>query len=148
MFQRAGSTSNAHVGKDFEQLALSFFQGQGIHLRPNFAVLVGAKDHKKSHCFDFGCENQKIIVECKSHKWTSGSNIPSAKLTVWNEAMYYFSIAPADYKKILFVLHDDCSKRKMSLAEYYYKTYRHMIPNNTEIFEFCESEKTVINAYK
>lgn len=44
---------------------------------------------KKKHSFDLGCKDKKI-VECKSHKWTSGGNIPSAKLNVWNEAMYYF----------------------------------------------------------
>jgi hypothetical protein len=25
--------------------------------------------------------------------------VPSAKLTVWNEAMYYFHVAPAQYKR-------------------------------------------------
>ena len=30
--------------------------------------------------------------------------MPSAKMTVWNEAMYYFHIAPALYWKIFFVL--------------------------------------------
>ncbi|WP_201087274.1 hypothetical protein [Serratia plymuthica] len=54
---------------------------------------------KKSHRFDLGCAEQKILVECKSHRWTIGNNIPSAKLTVWNEAMFYFYSAPAEYRK-------------------------------------------------
>ena len=28
--------------------------------------------------------------------------MPSAKMTVWNEAMYYFHIAPKQYRKIMF----------------------------------------------
>ena len=75
----------------------------------NFAVEVGLTD-KKKHCFDLGSANPKIIVECKSHKWTAGANVPSAKMTVWNEAMYYFHLAPKAFRKILFVLHDRRSK--------------------------------------
>jgi hypothetical protein len=112
MFQRAGSISNAHVGKDFELLAKSFFEKQGVSLQENFGLPIGVGSKKKNHSFDLGSDSPKIIVECKSHKWTAGANIPSAKLTVWNEAMYYFLIAPEGYRKILFVLHDYSEKRK------------------------------------
>ncbi|MFM2486306.1 hypothetical protein [Celerinatantimonas yamalensis] len=87
-FQRIGSKSNAHVGSEFESAASKFFLNQGIKLTPNFKIEVGVSKLKKEHAFDFGCAEQKIIVECKAHKWTTGGNVPSAKLTVWNEAMY------------------------------------------------------------
>src|SRR5712691_10463635 len=102
--QRVGSVSNAHVGADFERVALEFFAKQGIVLSRHFRVKLGLSK-KKVHCFDLGTAHEKIIVECKSHRWTAGARVPSAKMTVWNEAMYYFYLAPSDYRKILFVLH-------------------------------------------
>lgn len=94
---------------------------------------------KKQHNFDLG--NQDIIVECKSHKWTASDNIPSAKLTVWNEAMYYFLISPENYRKIFFVLKSYSHKRDITLAKYYIKTYKHLIPNDVEFWEYDENTK-------
>jgi len=96
---------------------------------------------KKEHAFDLGSKKQKIIVECKSHRWTSGDNVPSAKMTVWNEAMYYFSMAPKEYRKIMFVLKDMSKKRKQTIAEYYLHTYNHLVPNDVEFWEYDEATK-------
>ena len=102
-FQRIGSKSNAHVGREFESAASKFFLSQGITLVPNLKVEVGVSNLKKQHAFDLGCIDQQIIVECKAHKWTTGGNVPSAKLTVWNEAMYYFiQLQPVSEKLCLF----------------------------------------------
>lgn len=49
-------------------------------------------------------------------------------MTVWNEAMYYFLLAPIEYRKILFVLKDYSPKRKGTLAEYFVRTNKHLIP--------------------
>src|SRR5689334_20912725 len=103
-FQRMGAVSNSHAGNHFESVARAFFAAQGIALTNNFAVPVGVGDTKKRHRFDLGSENPPVLVESKSHTWTTGGNMPSAKMTVWNEAMYYFHVAPASYRKILFVL--------------------------------------------
>ncbi|MDZ4245919.1 MAG: hypothetical protein U1D67_02245, partial [Dehalococcoidia bacterium] len=89
-FQRIGSVSNAHVGRDFELVAKKYFQQHGIMLVANYAVPVGVGSQKKNHQFDLGSAEPPVVVECKSHRWTTGGNIPSAKITVWNEAMYYF----------------------------------------------------------
>ena len=103
-FQRIGAKSNAQVGKDFEIAALKFFNSDGLNLNRDVKVKVGIGNIKKEHAFDLGCKKQKIIVECKSHKWTSGGNVPSAKLTVWNEAMFYFVASPDGFRKIMFGL--------------------------------------------
>ena len=143
-FQRIGSISNAHVGKDFELIAQSFFQQQGLLLKANHKIEIGIGAIKKGHFFDLGCDNQKVIAECKSHRWTTGENIPSAKLTVWNEAMFYFHLAPSSYRKIMFVLHDFSQRRNLTLAEYYLKIYGHMIPKGVEFWEYKESEQLAI----
>ena len=70
--QRVGSVSNAHVGADFERVALEFFANQGIVLSRNFALELGLTK-KKTHCFDLGTVKEQIIVECKSHRWTARS---------------------------------------------------------------------------
>ena len=137
--QRIGAKSNAHVGREFELATKEFFASQGLNLVLNVKVDVGIGATTKKHAFDLGCEDKKVLVECKSHKWTApNDNVPSAKLTVWNEAMYYFLLAPTGYRKIMFVLSDYSDKRKETLAAYYLRTYRHMIPNDVELWEFDE----------
>ena len=66
--------------------------------------------------------------------------MPSAKLTVWNEAMFYFHLAPTHYRKMFFVLLHKHEKRKESLAEYYLRLYAHLIPKDVEIWEFAVDE--------
>lgn len=137
-FQRDGSISNAQVGNDFENAIKDYFLQQGISLVGKFILPIGIGEIKKAHAFDLGSSNPKVIVECKSHKWTVGNNVPSAKVTVWNEAMYYFAVAPADYRKIFMVLRDFSAARKETLAEYYLRTYGHLVPLDVEIWEFDE----------
>ena len=138
-FQRPGSISNAHVGRAFEAKASAYFAAQDIYLEKDFSLPVGVEFQKKARSFDLGSEEKKIIVECKSHKWTSGGNIPSAKITVWNEAMYYFHLAPSSYRKVLFVLRDYSSRRQETLAEYYIRNYGHLIPSDVEFVEYDET---------
>ncbi|TVZ39754.1 hypothetical protein P886_4162 [Alteromonadaceae bacterium 2753L.S.0a.02] len=141
-FQRLGSISNAQAGKDFEKIAQEFFKKEGLILDFNLKIPVGIGEITKLHAFDLGCLEQRVLVECKSHKWTSGDNVPSAKLTVWNEAMYYFFAAPDNYRKIMFVLCDFSEKRQESLAEYYLRTYQHLVPSGVEFWEYDEEEAT------
>lgn len=105
---------------------------------------IGIGDKKKEHRFDLGSASAEIIVECKSHKWTASGNVPSAKMTVWNEAMYYFAIAPEDYRKILFVLRDYSDKKGETLAEYYIRTHEHLVPDEVEIWEYDEDARETI----
>lgn len=144
--QRVGAISNSHVGADFERVALKYFAKQGIALARNFPVKLGLST-KKVHCFDLGTANEKILIECKSHRWTIGACVPSAKMTVWNEAMFYFHLAPSKYRKILFVLHDRCDKRGgESLLAYYKRTYSHLIPGGVEFLEWDEDFGDVVRA--
>lgn len=135
-YQRAGSASNTQVGNTFEGLVGQYFSQIGIPLASDFSLPVGVATIKKQHAFDLGSSQSKIIVECKSHTWTSGGNTPSAKMTTWNEAMYYFLAAPREYRKILVVLRDFSPKRAQTLATYYIRTYNHMIPPGVEIWEY------------
>ncbi len=140
-FQRIGSKSNAQVGNDFEKLAKGVLEKKfNCSFSCNYSIEIGLSK-KKKHNFDLG--NDNILVECKSHKWTSGDNVPSAKLTVWNEAMYYFMLSPKGYRKIFFVLKDFNQKKQETLAEYYTRTYFHLIPDDVEIWEY-DKKKSII----
>jgi len=61
--------------------------------------------------------------------------VPSGKIAKWNEAVYCLSLAPQQYRKILFVLRDYSVKRQETLATYYCRTYAHLIPDYVEIIE-------------
>lgn len=137
-FQRVGSISNAHVGREFEEAAQLFFAETGIELQPGFIAPVGYKI-KKFHKFDLGSEKPPILVECKSYTWTSGGNSPSAKIRALNEVMLLFSLAPRRYRKILFLLKH--LRKDVSLATHYIKTQGHLIGPNIEIWEFDLDQK-------
>lgn len=141
--QRSGSQSNAEAGRALEQVAKSFFASQGIDLQIGHTLLLGHGARKKGRAFDLGCDRQKVLVECKSLKWRHGGNVPSAKISVLNEAMFYFHLAPEEYRKILFMLHHKCDRRGVTLAEYYLATYGHLIPSNVEFFEYDEEKRAV-----
>ena len=138
-FQRIGSISNSQVGHDFERCAQQFFLRQGLQLLTDYNVEVGVGSAKKPRAFDLGSPEPKVIVECKSHRWTAGHNVPSAKITVWNEAMYYFHIAPKGYRKIMFVLKSLRRGDGESLSHYYLRTYNHLIPDGVEFWEYDET---------
>jgi hypothetical protein len=143
-FQRVGSKSNAQVGNDFEIAALKFLNVDGLNLKRDVKIEVGIGEIKKEHAFDLGCIKQKVIVECKSHKWTAGGNVPSAKLTVWNEAMFYFVASPEGFRKIMFVLYDYSEKRNETLAQYYLRTYKHLVPSDVEFWEYSETTSVAL----
>jgi len=71
-FQRIGSVSNTHAGREFEEAAQTFLAETGVRLQQNFPVSVGYK-LKKVHRFDLGSEEPPILVECKSYTWTSAA---------------------------------------------------------------------------
>jgi len=136
--QREGFNSNSQVGANFENIAYEYFtKKEDIILEKNYEIKLGL-EIKKKHKFDFGNEN--IIIECKSHIWTNGKNVPSAKMSVWNEAMFYFNLAPKKYKKIFFVLMDYSQKRCKTLLQYYIENYYQFIPKDVIFYEYFSDD--------
>lgn len=85
-----------------------------------------------------------MLVECESHSWTAGDNSPSAKMTVWTEAMYYFHVAPANYRKVLFTLKSLRRRNGMSLANYYASRWSHLVPPGVEIWEWAVEDENAL----
>ena len=142
-FQREGSTSNSHVGRDFEQRARTALAKRGLRLTFDHKVPCGLAKVRKEHSFDLGSEDPKVIVECKSHTWTSGGNVPSAKMKNWAEAMFYFHMAPHDYRKIFVAERSVRRGRNESLLSYFLRTQAHMIPSDVEFWELKGDEPII-----
>ena len=139
-FQRDGSISNSHVGRAFENRARKALAKYDLRLNPDHKVPCGLGAVQKDHSFDLGSENPRVIVECKSHTWTAGGNVPSAKMKNWAEAMFYFHMAPRDYRKIFFVERSVRRGRSESLLSYFMRTQAHMIPPDVECWELDGDE--------
>jgi len=140
-FQRKGAKSNSHVGREFEIKCQKLLARKGMSLTLGLQIQIGING-KKPHKFDLGSETGKVLVECKAHTWTKTGNVPSAKMTEWNEAMYYFHSAPKDYEKILFVQRDFNPKKQETLAQYYLRTNGHLIPKDVQLWEYDEAKDT------
>lgn len=145
-FQRKNSKSNAQVGKDFEKLVRNLLSEEFPSLEKNVSFEIGF-EQKKSHKFDLGSIEQKIIIECKSHTWTESNKVPSAKMTTWDQTLLYFSLAPNDLKKIFVVKKDMNSRTNESLCEYYLRTHNHLIPSGVEFRELDEESKILSITY-
>ena len=142
-FQRDGSISNSHVGRAFEDRARNALAKCGLPLTPDHKVPCGLGPVRKDHSFDLGSEDPRVIVECKSHTWTSGGNVPSAKMKNWAEAMFYFHMAPPRYRKIFFVERSVRRGQGESLLSYFLRTQAHMIPPDVEFWELDGDELAV-----
>jgi hypothetical protein len=94
MLKRSGCATHSHPAGRRDQMARTIGQGARFNVFSNDSSLLkesiqqSFSAKKKIHCFDLAAANEKIIVECKSHRWRAGARVPSAKMTVWNEAMY------------------------------------------------------------
>ena len=60
--------------------------------------------------------------------------MPSGKIRGLNEAAFFLSFLK-DYEKYIVILYSYHPKRKQTLAEYYFETYRHLL-GNIRVAEF------------
>ena len=141
-YQRKGAKSNTQVGRDFEEKAREYLENElGVSFDVTTDIEIGLQD-KKEHAFDLVCRETKIVVECKSHTWTEGQNVPSAKITTWIKEMYYFHLLSSDFRKIFFFKKDVSEKRRESLGEYFIRNNKHLIPADVEFWEYDEDKNT------
>ena len=128
------NSDNPKNGADFQKKVKVWFEKKynlTFDLEKKIAIGNPPKDHK----FDIVCESKKIAIECKRYTWTETGNVPSAKMGFTNEAAFYLSFLSDDYDKRIVMLRSFNSKRQESLAEYYYRTYKHLI-GDIRIFEY------------
>ena len=141
-FQREGAISNTHVGREFEDAVHEYFARKGLRMEFDFKVDCGVSHQKKLHAFDLGSHDPAVIVECKAQIWTSGGNVPSAKMKNWAEAMYYFHMAPREYRKMFVAVRSHRARGNESLLAYFVRNQYHLIPDDVELWEFDMARQT------
>ena len=135
------NSDNPINGAIFQKQVLEWFRG---HYKVSFSLekKIPIGNPPKDHKFDIVADNDLIAIECKRYTWTESGNVPSAKMGFTNEAAFYLSFLPDAYKKIIVMLRSYHPKRKESLAEYYHRTYRHLL-GNIVVAEFDPDSKSM-----
>ena len=128
------NSENPRVGKEFQLAVKEWFEEaytSPFEIERKIAIGRPAKLHN----FDISSLDERIIVECKCYTWTETGNVPSAKMGFTNEAAFYLSFLPNDTERIIVMLHAEHAKRNETLAEYYFRTNRHLL-GKIKIYEF------------
>ena len=128
------NSDNPKNGAVFQRAVQRYFiqeYGAGFELEKKIPIGEPAKDHK----FDIVNTDKRIVIECKRYTWTESGNVPSAKMGFTNEAAFYLSFLPDTFEKYIVMLRSHHTQRNESLAEYYYRTYRHLL-GTIKIAEF------------
>ena len=120
------NSENPRVGKEFQNLTARLLEGYfGIEFNTEIPMMIG--NPAKAHRFDCVSLDGKIAVECKCYTWTNSGNIPSAKLGFLNQSVLYASLLPNGVKRVIAMKRALHTKRTETLAEYYYRTYQHLL---------------------
>ena len=141
--QRHVSTSDSDVGREFEERTQKILAQQGLRLDALHDIPCGLGSVTKNHAFDLRSENPKVIVECESHTWTSGRNLPSAKMENWAEVMFH--MAPPEYGTIFFVERSVCHERDETLLGHFLCAQAHMVPPDVEFWELSSDGELAIH---
>ena len=132
--------SNKKKGNDLRDLAMPILKEElNTTLKPEVKISIG--EPKTEHAFDLANENKSIVIECKNYTWTKAGNVPRAKISTINEAVLYFSFLDANVRKILCLKKSVHIKKQGSLADYYVRTYGHLLRDIT-VYEIEEDENT------
>ena len=128
------NSENHKIGRRFQEKVKQWFEmNENAKFELEHPILIG--NPAKLHKFDIADKSEKIVIECKSYTYTSTGNIPSAKLTTLNEAIFYFSFLPAETEKVLVMAYATHPKRKETLAEYYIRINGHLL-GEVKVWEY------------
>ena len=126
------NSDNPIFGAEFQRQVKEWFI---IHYNQSFneevkikigSPLIDPAEYKE-HKFDIVSDDNSIVIECKRYTWTETWNVPSAKMGAANETAFYLSLLPSTYKKYIVMFSAYNPKRDEYLADYYYKTNKHLL---------------------
>lgn len=135
------NNENPGVGKMFQLAVQQWFQDT-LHIPFEIEKKIAIGNPAKLHSFDIASTDGKIVIECKCYTWTESGNIPSAKMGFANEAAFYLSFLPKETDKSIVMLKATHPKRSETLAEYYFRTNRHLL-GNIKVCEFDPNTGTL-----
>jgi len=135
------SASNVARGSAFQDLSARVLGARfGCRFRLEVPIAIGdpAKDHRFDLVSDDGCR----VGECKSFTWTGTRNMPSAKITTVNEAVFYLSFLPEEVYRFVAMRRALRFGRGESLADHYWRTNRHLL-RGVKVLEIDEETGSV-----
>ncbi len=126
------NSDNPKKGAEFQKQVKNWFtKNYRTSFKEEVEIPIGSPltdpSGYKNHKFDIVSDDQSIVIECKRYTWTKTSNVPSAKMGTTNEAAFYLSLLKGKHKKLIVMLKACNPKRKETLAEYYYRTNKHLL---------------------
>jgi len=122
------NNQNPARGAEFERQAQDILSEHfGVVLQRACAIPIGYPPLLKEHQFDLATEDLKCVGECKNISWTESGNVPSAKMTSVNQAVFYLTFVSDAKYRFVVMKRDTHPRRQETLAEYYYRTYRHLL---------------------
>ena len=132
---------NPAKGHNFQKKAAEILSRHfGVAFDLDYPIPIG--DPSKDHRFDLVSRDLHYVGECKNYSWTESGNVPSAKMGFMNEAVFYLSFLSADIMRFIVMRKDTYHNRKETLAEYYYRTYKHLL-KGVSIIEVDLDKKTL-----
>ncbi len=126
------NSDNPKIGAVFQKQVLEWFSKEfSMPFLMEEKIPIGSDlidpSEYKLHKFDIVSDDRTIIIECKCYTWTETLNVPSAKMGFVNEAALYLSLVKKCRRKYIVIRRSYNHKRKETLAEYYYRTNRHLL---------------------
>lgn len=126
------NSDNPRIGAEFQKKVKDWFNANyGNTFSEEVKIPIGAigvdRSEYKDHKFDVVSKDLNFVIECKCYTWTDSGNVPSAKMGTMNEAAFYLSLLPPSFKKLIVMLDCKSEKRSETLAQYYLRTYRHLL---------------------
>ena len=120
------NADNPIIGRNFQKTVLEWARD---YYETDFLEesVVNIGNPPRPHKFDIVSKDSKIIIECKCYTWTTGGNVPSAKLSILDEAVLYLRCTPISTKKIIAMKFDWNEKKQKSLAEYFCDKKNHLL---------------------
>ena len=127
------NSQNPRKGRKFEIAVKGWFENHySMPFDNNKPFEIG--NPSKPHRFDVVSYDNSIVAECKCITWTETGNMPSAKIGFTNEAVFYLSFIQ-NAKTFIVIKKSVHAKKSETLAEYYYRTNRHLL-GNTKVLEY------------
>lgn len=120
------NSMNPQKGKQFQATAAKILSEYfNVIFDTEYEIEIG--NPPKKHKFDLVSENRKYVGESKNYSWTEVGNIPAAKMAFMNEAVLYLQNVSSDLHRFIVMRKDMHPTKNESLAEYYYRTNRHLL---------------------
>jgi len=127
------NSQNPAVGKAFEAAVAKWFEHE-YHSSFVSNYPLGIGQPPKLHRFDIVNIDLSIVIECKCYTWTETGNVSSAKMGFVNEAVFYLSFL-TNAETYIVMKKAQHPKRNETLAEYYYRTNKHLL-GYTKVLEY------------